>query len=56
MGNRSDVQCRYHFLQMQRDGKMPIKTTASPPPEPKREVPRAEPLGIEDDASLFDWI
>ncbi|OHT07852.1 hypothetical protein TRFO_23799 [Tritrichomonas foetus] len=22
MGNRSDVQCRYHFLQMQRDGKL----------------------------------
>jgi hypothetical protein len=23
MGNRSDVQCRYHFLQMYRDGKLP---------------------------------
>ena len=22
MGNRSDVQCRYHFMQMQRDGKV----------------------------------
>jgi hypothetical protein len=23
MGNRSDVQCRYHFFQMHRDGKLP---------------------------------
>ncbi|OHT08899.1 hypothetical protein TRFO_22383 [Tritrichomonas foetus] len=23
MGNRSDVQCRYHFLQMQKEGKIP---------------------------------
>jgi hypothetical protein len=24
MGNRSDVQCRYHFFQMQRDGRVPL--------------------------------
>jgi hypothetical protein len=52
MGNRSDVQCRYHFLQMQRNGKVPKKTPAT---EQKRDVPSEQTLRIEEDAWLFDW-
>jgi hypothetical protein len=30
MGNRSDVQCRYHFAQLERDGKLPAEFNARP--------------------------
>ena len=32
MGNRSDVQCRYHYLQMKKEGKIPQSLTDSTPP------------------------
>ena len=49
MGNRSDVQCRYHFLQMRRDGKLtgdfanilpPEKTHSPPIPLPYKGMQR----------------
>lgn len=49
MGNRSDVQCRYHFLQMQRDGKIPPEiaslmiTDKGNPPLP---LPNKQPNNI----------
>jgi hypothetical protein len=43
LGNRSDVQCRYHYIQMQRDG-----YRAQPPPPP---VPQA---GAGDDIHVID--
>lgn len=49
MGNRSDVQCRYHYMQMQRDGKLvgdfaclvtPEKVHSPPLPHPANPMPR----------------
>ena len=49
MGNRSDVQCRYHYMQMQRDGKFagelaaigaPEKAHSPPIPLPANPMPR----------------
>jgi hypothetical protein len=34
MGNRSDVQCRYHFFQMYREGKLPPDVAALAPERP----------------------
>lgn len=39
MGNRSDVQCRYHFLQMQRDGKLKGEFADLIQPEKQHTIP-----------------
>lgn len=31
MGNRSDVQCRYHYLQMKKEGRVPVSLESTPP-------------------------
>ena len=44
MGNRSDVQCRYHFLQMRRDGKLPAEFMNMVPMEKSHSPPIPLPL------------
>jgi hypothetical protein len=39
MGNRSDVQCRYHFFQMQREKRMPVEMLRPPLPPGRASVP-----------------
>jgi hypothetical protein len=39
MGNRSDVQCRYHFFQMQRERRMPAEILRPPLPSGRASVP-----------------
>jgi hypothetical protein len=43
MGNRSDVQCRYHFFQLYREGKLPPDVAAMAPPERPPALPTSPP-------------
>jgi hypothetical protein len=43
LGNRSDVQCRYHFFQMYREGRLPFDVAAMAGAERPAERPRVLP-------------
>ena len=57
MGNRSDVQCRYHYLQMKKEGKIPQTLTDATPPNSATEtfnpgisIPVSNPTGPASDS------
>jgi hypothetical protein len=54
MGNRSDVQCRYHYLQIQRVGYRPRQRPASQPPQPPQRPAAHDEIQVTDPGmSLF---
>jgi hypothetical protein len=62
MGNRSDVQCRYHFFQMQREGRMPVEMLRPQLPPCRARIPfqkREPPMRVRSNslrtAPMAEW-
>ena len=62
MGNRSDVQCRYHYLQMKKEGKIPPSLTDATPPNSATEtfnqgisIPVSNPTGPASDSMAIPF-